>query len=69
MVKFRHWRDSRGLACMIDVEFVTLGIIRCNIGDSVKCKIAFERVGGNRKQFDSSLCFMVSCWSFSVLDI
>lgn len=52
------------LACMIDVEFVTLGIIRCNIGDSMKCKIAFERVGGNRKVFDSSWCFMVSCWSF-----
>lgn len=42
---------------MIDVEFVTLGIIRCNIGDSVKCKIAFERVEGNRKLFDSSWVF------------
>lgn len=50
---------------MIDVEFVTLGIIRCNIGDSVKCKIAFERIEGNRRLFDSSWCFMVSCWSFS----
>lgn len=54
---------------MIDVEFATLGIIRCNIGDSVKCKIAFERVEGNRKLCDSSRCFMVSSWSFSVLDI
>lgn len=50
---------------MIDVEFATLGIIRCNIADSVKCKIAFERVEGNRKLFDSSWCFMASCWSFS----
>lgn len=46
VVKFSHWRDSRGLACMIDVEFATLGIIRCNVGDTVKCEIAFERVGG-----------------------
>ena len=53
------WGDSRGLACMTDVEFVTLGIIRCNVGDSMKCKIAFERVEGNRKLFDSSWCFMV----------
>lgn len=34
---------------MIDVEFATLGIIRCNIGDSAKCEIAFERVEGNRE--------------------
>lgn len=62
------WGDSRGSACMTDVEFVTLGIIRCNIGDSVNCKIAFERVEGNGKLFDSSRYFMVSCWSFSSLD-
>lgn len=69
MVICSHWRDSRGLACMIDVEFATLGIIRCYIGDSVKCKIAFECVEGNKKLYDSSWCFMVSCWSFSILDI
>lgn len=39
MVKFSHWRDSQGLACMIDVEFATLGIIRCNIGDSVSVRL------------------------------
>lgn len=53
---------------MTDVEFVTLGIIRCNIGDSMKCKIAFERVEGNGELFDSSWYFMVYGWSF-VLDI
>lgn len=42
---------------MIDVGFVTLGIIRCNMGDSGV--IAAERVEGNRKPSDSSLCFMV----------
>lgn len=46
-----------GSACMIDVGFVTLGIIRCNMVDSGV--IAFERVEGNRKPSDSSPCFMV----------
>lgn len=47
------------LACMIDVEFVTLGIIRCNIEDSGV--IALERLVGDRKLFDSYRCFMVLC--------
>lgn len=42
---------------MIDVEFVTLGIIRRNIEDSGV--IVFEHLEGNRKLFDSSQCFMV----------
>lgn len=62
MVKFSHWRDGRGLACMIDVEFATLGIIRCNGGDSVRLHLnVLKEIG---RQRDSSWCFMVSCFSF-----
>jgi len=52
---------------MIDVEFATLGIIRCNMKDSGV--IAPERLEGNRKLFDSSLYFIVSHWCVSALDI
>lgn len=59
-----------GLACMIDVELVTLGIIRCNIGDSVKCKIAFEHGDGNGDVSDSScaLCFVTSVFLLWISD-
>lgn len=51
---------------MIDVEFATLGIIRCNVGDSARLHLnALGREIGRRRR--GSWCFMVSCFSFSRL--
>lgn len=44
----------QGLERMTDVKLVTLGIIRCYTGDSLKCKIVFEHGEGNGRQFDST---------------
>lgn len=47
---------------MIDVEFATLGIIRCNGGDSARLHLnVLKEIG---RPCDSSRCFMVSCFSF-----
>lgn len=51
---------------MIDVEFATLGIIRCNVGDSARLHLnALGREMGRLRH--GSWCFMVSCFSFSWL--
>lgn len=54
VVKFRLGETVQGLERMTDVKLVTLGIIRCYTGDSLKCKIAFEHGEGNGRQFDST---------------